>query len=159
MTIVQDETHGRQIITFHSGEQEFGADILLIREIRGWTATTSLPHAPQHVHGVINLRGVVLPVIDLSALLGRGRMEPCSKHAIVVVSTGDSTIGLLVEAVSDIVSIADASVQPAPALLSDHYARFIEGIAILDERLVTLLNLRLLTDALAGELRDVATAA
>ena len=82
--------------------QEFAADIMAIREIRGWTDTTALPHVPDYVRGVINLRGMVLPVIDLKARLGLGLTEATPKHVIIVVNADDRTIGLLVDAVSDI---------------------------------------------------------
>src|ERR1700743_1463898 len=98
----------RQYITFRSGEQDFGADIMAIREIRGWTETTPLPHAPEYVRGVINLRGVVLPVIDLNARLGRGPTAADIKHVIVVVEAANRTIGLLVDAVSDILAVTSA---------------------------------------------------
>jgi purine-binding chemotaxis protein CheW len=140
----------RQFITFHSGEQEFGADIMAIREIRGWTPTTSLPHSPDYVLGVINLRGVVLPVVDLNARLGRARTEANPKHVIVVVRAGDRTIGLLVDAVSDILTVTSADIQPTPELARDEQSEFIEGIAILDSRMVTILSLERLTASLVA---------
>lgn len=131
----------RQFITFLSGEQEFGADIMVIREIRGWTDTTPLPHAPNYVRGVINLRGVVLPVMDLKALLGRGQTDANPKHVIVVIKAGDRTIGLLVDAVSDILTVTCADIQPMPELARDGQAEFVEGIAVLQERMVTILSM------------------
>ena len=139
----------RQFITFVSGEQEFGADIMVIREIRGWTETTPLPHAPDFVRGVINLRGVVLPVVDLKARLGRGRTEANAKHVIVVVKASDRTIGLLVDAVSDILTVTCTDIQPTPELARDEQAAFIEGIAVLEKRMVTILSMDRLTASLA----------
>lgn len=141
----------RQFITFRSGEQEFGADIMAIREIRGFTQTTRLPHAPDYVLGVINLRGVVLPVIDLNARLGRGATEANPKHVIVVVKAGERNIGLLVDAVSDIMTVTAADVQPTPELARDGQAEFVEGIAVLDKRMVTILSMDRLTRSLVGE--------
>ncbi|HWA89413.1 MAG TPA: chemotaxis protein CheW [Rhizomicrobium sp.] len=140
----------RQFITFHSGEQEFGADIMVIREIRGWTPTTPLPHSPDYVLGVINLRGVVLPVVDLNARLGRARTEANPKHVIVVVRTGERTIGLLVDAVSDILTVRAADIQPTPELARDEQSEFIEGIAVLDSRMVTILSMERLTASLVA---------
>lgn len=145
-----DEAH-RQFITFHTADQEFGADIMTIREIRGWTQTTPLPHAPDYVRGVINLRGAVLPVIDLKARLGRGETEITPKHVIIVVRCADRTIGLLVDAVSDILTAALSDIQPAPELARDDQEEFVDGIAVLDERMVTILGMGRLTEALAGE--------
>lgn len=141
----------RQFITFQSGEQEFGADIMAIREIRGWTHTTALPHAPDYVMGVINLRGVVLPVIDLKARLQRGGTEPDQKHVVVVVKAAERTIGLLVDAVSDILTVTAADIQPIPELARDTQAEFVEGIAVLDTRMVTILSMERLAASLVGE--------
>ncbi len=140
----------RQFITFRSGEQEFGADIMAIREIRGWTETTPLPHAPDYVRGVINLRGVVLPVVDLKARLGLGRTETNPKDVIVVVQSETRTIGLLVDAVSDILTITGGDIQPTPELAREADTAFVEGIAVLSERMVTILSLHRLIASLVG---------
>jgi purine-binding chemotaxis protein CheW len=149
----------RQFITFVSGEQEFGANIMDIREIRGWTETTLLPHAPDYVRGVINLRGVVLPVIDLKARLGRGVTEANAKHVIIVVNSGERTIGLLVDAVSDILTAAASDIQPTPELARESHSSFVDGIAVLDKRMVTLLSMEKLTTSLVGESLPTAEAA
>lgn len=149
----------RQFITFLSGQQEFGANIMMIREIRGWTETTPLPHAPDFVRGVINLRGVVLPVVDLKAMLGRGLTEANPKHVIIVVKTGDRTIGLLVDAVSDIMTVTVADIQPTPDLARDSNGAFIDGIAVIDQRMVTLLSMDKLTASLTGESLNISEAA
>lgn len=148
-----------QFITFRTADQEFGADIMMIREIRGWTETTPLPHAPDYVRGVINLRGVVLPVIDLKARLGRGRTEADAKHVIIVVKAGDRTMGLLVDAVSDILTTTAADIQPTPELARDEQSEFVEGIAVLDQRMVTILGMQQLTASLVGDKTVTATAA
>lgn len=141
----------RQFITFRSGAQDFGADIMAIREIRGWTETTPLPHAPDYVRGVINLRGVVLPVVDLKARLGQGLTQANPKHVIVVVQTESRTIGLLVDAVSDILTVTAAEIQPTPELAREADSAFIEGIAVLSERMVTILGMDRLIGSLVGD--------
>jgi purine-binding chemotaxis protein CheW len=140
----------RQFITFRSGDQEFGADIMMIREIRGWTPTTPLPHAPVYVCGVINLRGVVLPVVDLKARLGHGATETSRKQVIIVVKCGSRTIGLLVDAVSDIITVTAADIQATPELARDVHDQFVDGIAVLDERMVTILSMEQLTESLGA---------
>lgn len=140
----------RQFITFRSGEQEFGADIMAIREIRGWTETTPLPHAPVYVRGVINLRGVVLPVVDLKARLGQGATHADPKHVIVVVETAERTIGLLVDAVSDILTVTASEIQTTPDLARDGGSGFLDGIAVLGERMVTILSMDRLIGALVA---------
>jgi len=118
----------RQLITFQIGEQFLGVDIMAIREIRAWTPTTALPHVARHVRGVVNLRGTVLPVIDLSARLGWGFAEPTARHVIIVVQIANQLQGLIVDAVNDIVSIESGDLQPAPALRADGASRFLEGL-------------------------------
>ena len=149
----QDDSSGprRQFITFRSGAQEFGADIMAIREIRGWTETTPLPHAPDYVRGVINLRGVVLPVVDLKARLGLGLTQANPKHVIVVVQAADRTIGLLVDAVSDILTVTAGDIPPPPELAREAQSEFVEGIAVLSARLVAMLGMDRLVGSLVGE--------
>jgi len=137
-----------QFVTFRSGEQEFGADIMAIREIRGWTPTTPLPHAPNYVRGVINLRGIVLPIVDLKARLGYGTTETNVKNVIVVVKCENRTMGLLVDAVSDILSTTATQIQPAPDMAGDDSCQFVNGIAVLGERMVTILDMDILTASL-----------
>lgn len=149
-------TQRRQFITFRSGGQEFGADIMAIREIRGWTATTSLPHAPSYVRGVINLRGVVLPVVDLKARLGLGLTDANPKHVIVVVETARRTIGLLVDAVSDILTVTAGEIQPAPDLARETGNEFIDGLAVLADRMVTILSMDRLVSVLVGAKAEAA---
>jgi len=140
----------RQYITFLATGQEFAADILTIREIRGWTDMTALPHVPDYVRGVINLRGMVLPVIDLKARLGLGLTEATAKHVIIVVDSGVRTIGLLVDAVSDIFTVARQEIQPVPDVVRDAQNDYVEGIAVLDGRMVTLLGMTKLISSFGG---------
>lgn len=142
--------NSRQYITFIANGQEFAANIMAIREIRGWTDTTPLPHVPDYVRGVINLRGNVLPVVDLKARLGLGITEATAKHVVIVVATGQKTVGVLVDAVSDIITLSAADVQPPPDMLQSGDDSYVDGIAIRDGGMVTLLDVGILT-ALGAE--------
>ena len=146
----------RQLITFQIGEQFLGVDIMAIREIRAWSATTLLPHVPDYVRGVVNLRGTVLPVIDLSARLGWGPSEPTSRHVIIVVRIADQLQGLIVDAVNDIVSINSEALQPAPAI-TENSSIALEGLIPVDDRMVMVLSLEAL--ALEGDVMRHAEAA
>lgn len=130
-----------ELMSFLVGEQEFCVDIMAVREIRGWTASTPLPHAPEHVLGVINLRGVVLPVIDLKARLGLGASVPTSAHVIMVVCVDQLQIGLLVDAVCDILTATDDMLQRPPNFGSVQTADIVLGVMTLDRGLVTLIDL------------------
>ncbi len=143
MTDVHDDKS--QYITFIANGQEFASNILAIREIRGWTDTTPLPHVPDYIRGVINLRGMVLPVIDLKARLGLGMTDATPKHVIMVINTGSRQTGILVDAVSDIISLTAEDIQPPPDLMGAGSDAFIDGIAVRDGRMVTLLGIADLT--------------
>lgn len=147
----------RQLITFQIGEQYLGVDIMAIREIRAWTPTTLLPHVPEHVRGVVNLRGTVLPVIDLASLLGWGLTEPTARHVIIVVRIGGQLQGLIVDSVNDIVSIDNAGMQPPPNVADSATTSYLEGIASVEDRMVMVLALDHLSLELSGT--DLAAAA
>ncbi|MGO9771933.1 MAG: chemotaxis protein CheW, partial [Roseiarcus sp.] len=108
-----------ELIAFNIGEQQFCLSTTSVREIRGWTPATPLPHAPEFVLGVVNLRGVVLPIVDLAVRLGFPPTQPTARHAIIVVEAGDQVAGLLVDGVSDIFTADDAQIQPTPEIAAE----------------------------------------
>jgi purine-binding chemotaxis protein CheW len=101
---------------------------------------------PDYVHGVVNLRGSVLPVFDLSARLGWGITDPTARHVIIVVQLGNQLQGLIVDAVNDIVTLGEGALQPPPNVGDDEAADFLEGLASVDDRMVMVLSLARLTD-------------
>ncbi len=137
----QNNSGTLEIIAFHLGEQQFCIRTTAIREIRGWTAATPLPHAPADVLGVMNLRGSVIPVIDLAAKLGVRSATHSDRSAIVVAEIGDNILGLVVDRVSDILSIGSDRIQPVPDLGRTFDPAFSHGIIPLDQGMVCFLNL------------------
>lgn len=131
----------RELIAFRIGDQEFCVNIMSVREIRGWTPATPLPHSPHYVMGVINLRGAVLPIIDLSIRLGMKPAEPTARHVIIVAQVHTKIIGLLVEAVSDILTVTDEDIQPMPEVSSDLERQYARGIMAIDKRMICLIEL------------------
>ncbi|MCA1971024.1 MULTISPECIES: chemotaxis protein CheW [Ciceribacter] len=132
---------GRELIAFRIGDQEFCVNIMSVREIRGWTPATPLPHSPSYVLGVINLRGAVLPIINLSIRLGMKPVEPEARHVIIVAQVGAKVVGLLVEAVSDILTVSDDNIQPTPEISSDLEKQYARGILAIDKRMICLIEL------------------
>lgn len=151
MTTITSPEQNRELMAFRAGGQEFCVDIMTIREIRGWSPATPLPRTPSYVRGVINLRGAILPIVDLSARLGLGACEPDGRHVIMVVQIGERAVGLLVEAVSEILIIAPAEVQPAPEIASDDMKSLIRGIVPRDSRLLSILDVHLLLPEVNAE--------
>ena len=135
-----------ELITFEVADQVFALDIMAIREIRAWSPTTRLPSVPSSVVGVVNLRGTVLPVIDLAARLGWPAIEASPRHAIIVVQLGGKQVGLIVDSVSDIVTIDSASLQPPPATSANGVVPFLEGLASLGDQMVMVLDLSSLAE-------------
>lgn len=136
-----DVSSNSELIAFRLGGQEFCVDIMSVRDIRGWTPTTPLPHSPDYVKGVINLRGSVLPVIDLAARLGFRSTEPTARHVIIVTQVGNQSVGLLVDAVSDILTINAETIQPTPDVASELARAFMKGVLAIEGRMISLIGL------------------
>ena len=136
-----DESSDLELLSFKVGEQEYSVDIMSVREIRGWTRATPLPHASAYVRGVINLRGTVLPIIDLACRLGIGVTETTERNVIIVVQMQGQTIGLLVDAVSDILSIPRTDLQAPPDMLPDTSNTFVRALTVVEGRMLRILDL------------------
>ena len=137
----------QQFITFTLGAEEYGIDIMVVREIKGWTDTTMIPNAPAHVRGVINLRGVIVPIFDLRARFNMGLTVTTAMHVVIIVATGTRTIGLLVDTVSDIISVDPKAIRPVPEMGLPAQDQFIDGLVALEDRMVTLVSLAGLFDS------------
>jgi purine-binding chemotaxis protein CheW len=141
---------GRELISFLIGEQEFCVDITSVREIRGWTPATPVPHAPPFLLGVINLRGAVMPVIDLGARLGMATAPPTARHVIIVAKMGEHSVGLVVDAVCETFAVRPEQVQPLPDIGGEPASSVVRGFLQVDDRMISLISLeRILEDAAA----------
>ncbi|MCW0232578.1 MAG: chemotaxis protein CheW [Ferrovibrio sp.] len=148
-----------EYLTFAAAGQEYGIDILAVREIRGWTVENPLPNCPPSVRGVINLRGQVVPIYDLRIRLGAERSTPTATHVVIVVEAAAGFYGLLVDAVSDIMSVANGELQPVPQTGMAAENAFLTALLPRDTRMVSLLDLDLLVGGRAPEFEDVSLAA
>jgi purine-binding chemotaxis protein CheW len=139
--IEKDKSATIELLTFQLADQEYSLDIMSVREIRGWTRTTPLPHAPSYMKGVINLRGTVLPVMDLSQRLGLKPRDHTDRNVIIVVNHEDSMTGLLVDAVSDIIALTSDDLQPPPEMQSSNSPNVVSALTLIDERMIRVLDL------------------
>ncbi len=130
-----------ELISFRIGAQEFCVDIMSVREIRGWAPATPLPQSPGFIRGVINLRGAVLPIVDLAARLGLPVTEPTARHVIIVARIGTQVVGLLVDAVCDILTVTKDTLQPTPDVACDMTKAFVKGLLAIDGRMISLISL------------------
>ena len=141
-----------EIISFHLGEQVFCVNIMSVREIRGWAPSTMLPHSPPHVLGVINLRGSVIPVIDMAIRLGLPAIKPTERSAIIVTNIAGKLVGLLVENVSDMITVKAEDLQPAPEVMPSAERGLTKAIIPVAEQMICYLDL----DALFPDTEEMA---
>ena len=141
-TATHAQAGARELVTFRVGDQDFCIDIMMVREIRGWSPATILPHAPKFVLGVINLRGSVVPIVDLSARLGLAPSVPDDRHVIVIAVVGTQTVGFVVNAVADIIAVDHSEVQPTPDVTSEATRAFIEGVIVTKERMLRVIDIK-----------------
>jgi purine-binding chemotaxis protein CheW len=146
---------GSQYLTFSLGQEEYGVEILKVQEIKGYSTITPIPNTPPHVKGVMNLRGTIIPVVDLRSKLGMPTAEYSPFTVIVVVKVGSKTMGLVVDAVSDVLNIPSRGLQPTPDFGAQVDAAFISGMAKAGEKLVVLLDLDRVLSVDAGGLGGV----
>lgn len=136
----------RQFLTFTVENEEYGVDIMTVREIKGWTETTRLPGSPEFLRGVMNLRGLIIPIFDLRTRFHRGLTEATAKHVVIILAVGERNIGVLVDAVSDILDAGIDQIKAAPASGTTIDADFISGLISLQDRMVVLLDVNHLFD-------------
>jgi purine-binding chemotaxis protein CheW len=136
-----DDGNPKQLISFGIGDEQYGVDIVAVREIKGWTAVTPLPHQPQYMRGVLNLRGVVVPIVDLRCRFGQGLTETTPLHIVIVVQIGGRLIGLLGDRVLDIVPVKADQIQPVPYAAQGHGCDCLSGILTVDDCMIALVKL------------------
>ena len=140
-SITPVDAEEKELLSFLVGGQDYSVDIMSVREIRSGASATSLPHSPNYVRGVINLRGTVLPIIDLAKRLGMETDLDESRNVIIVVAVEDRTFGLMVDAVSDILSIPEHEMQTPPEMRADVERNFVSALTIVKDRMIRILDL------------------
>ena len=141
----------KQYVTFLVGDRAYGVDIVAVREIKQWSPTTALPNQPHYMRGVLNLRGTIVPVHDLRARFGDPLTDASETHVVVIVWIGEQTVGVLVDAVSDIITVATEEIRPVPTGDGELYQSAIGGRVTAESGMVALLDLdKLFGGAAAG---------
>ncbi|MFC7301812.1 chemotaxis protein CheW [Cognatiluteimonas weifangensis] len=141
-----------EYLTFTLGAEEYGVDILKVQEIRGYDTVTRLPEAPDYIKGVINLRGLIVPVVDMRVKFGLEHAEYGPTTVMIVLNVGQRVVGMVVDAVSDVLQLDAARVSAVPDLAGSAIDRkFLTGIGLVDERMLILIDIeRLMTSAEMG---------
>src|SRR5882672_10998995 len=136
-----------QFISFAIGDDQYGVDIMAVREIKGWSQITQLPRQPDYMRGVLNLRGIMVPIIDLRCRFSQGTTEATPLHIVIVVQIGARHVGLLADRVLDIVGINASKIQPVPRIAQGSRADFLSGLVTIESGMIALIDLsRLLSE-------------
>jgi len=135
------ESSPTQLISFAIGDDQYGVDIMAVREIKGWTEITPLPRQPQYVRGVLNLRGVIVPIVDLRCRFGQGLTQATTLHIVIIVHIGSKPVGLLADRVLDIVSLDANQVKPVPRVAQGQRISFLSGLVTTEDAMIALIDL------------------
>jgi purine-binding chemotaxis protein CheW len=131
-----------QVVSFAIGDDHYGVDIMAVREIKGWTEITHLPRQPDYVRGVLNLRGVIVPIIDLRCRFGQGLTQATALHIVIIVQIAAKPIGLLADRVLDIVALDASQIQPVPRIVQSTRLDLLSGLVTTDGSMIALIDLQ-----------------
>lgn len=140
-------TQRRVCLTFRLGSEEYGIDILKVQEIRGYEAPTRVAHAPAFVKGVVNLRGVIVPIVDLRLKFGMHDVQYDALTVVIVLNVANRVVGIVVDSVSDVVELDGEQIRSAPEMGSMIDGQFIDGLGALDERMLILVDIEQMMSA------------
>jgi len=144
-----DKPRVADFISFAIGDDQYGVDIMAVREIKGWSEITHLPKQPDYVRGVLNLRGVIVPIVDLRCRFGQGMTDASPVHIVIIVQVGTRQIGLLADRVLDIVSVELAQIQTVPRIAEASRVDFLSGLVTIESGMIALIDLpNLLSEAM-----------
>ena len=141
------KTGTSQFVTFTIGDDQYGVDIMAVREIKGWSEITHLPKQSEYVRGVLNLRGAMVPIIDLRCRFDQGLTEATPMHVVIIVQVEQRLVGLLGDTVSDIVSVEAAQIQAVPRVGQSTRVDFLSGLVTVEGALIALIDLANLLSA------------
>lgn len=140
MQTIQDSVSG-QFLSFTMGQEEYGLDIIKVQEIRGYEAVTYLANGPDYLKGVINLRGAIVPIIDMRIKLGLGTPTYDQFTIVIVLNIAGTVMGMVVDSVSDVITLTGAEIRPAPQFGHAIDVNYLIGIATLAERMLILVDI------------------
>ncbi len=145
------QNNGSQFLTFMLAGEEYGVDILRVQEIKGWDEATEIPNTPDYIQGVLNLRGTIVPIVDLRSRFALERIKYSNTTVVIVLKIEndghEKTIGFVVDAVSDVYNVTDEQLKPSPDFGGSVNTEFVKGLATVDEKMVILLDIDHLVDA------------
>jgi len=157
-TIQEQATTGarRELLTFTLGKEEYGIDILKVQEIRGYDAVTSIANAPEFIKGVINLRGIIVPIMDMRIKFKLGKVDYNETTVVIILNVANRVVGMVVDGVSDVITLKAEQIKPAPEFGASLDTKYLQGLGTVDERMLILVDIEKLMTSKDMELVEAA---
>ncbi len=157
VTKLTGEPSGQEFLVFTLGDEEYGIDILKVQEIRGYDQVTRIANTPPFIKGVTNLRGVIVPILDLRVKFDQSDVEYNENTVVIVLNLGQRVVGIVVDGVSDVLSLTAEQIRPAPEFAVTLSTEYLTGLGALGERMLILVNIEKLLNSEEMALVDIAT--
>jgi purine-binding chemotaxis protein CheW len=132
---------GRELLTFTLGSEEYGIDILKVQEIRGYDAVTKIANAPEFIKGVINLRGIIVPIVDMRIKFNLGKVEYDQFTVVIILNVANRVVGIVVDGVSDVIALTPEQIKPSPEFSTALDTQYITGLGAVDERMIIVIDI------------------
>ena len=145
----------RELLTFTLGSEEYGIDILKVQEIRGYDAVTTIANAPEFIKGVINLRGIIVPIVDMRIKFKLGNVTYDETTVVIILNVANRVVGMVVDGVSDVLTLKPEQIKPAPEFGASLDTRYLQGLGTVDERMLILVDIEKLITSRDMELVEV----
>jgi purine-binding chemotaxis protein CheW len=155
MQASQEQTaggEGRELLTFTLGSEEYGIDILKVQEIRGYDAVTTIANAPEFIKGVINLRGIIVPIVDMRIKFKLDKVTYDETTVVIILNVANRVLGMVVDGVSDVISLKPDEIKPAPKFGASLDAEYLQGLGTVDERMIIMVDIEKLMSSRDMEL-------
>ncbi|GAO35163.1 purine-binding chemotaxis protein [Sulfuricella sp. T08] len=149
---------GNEFLTFTLGKEEYGIDILKVQEIRGYDAVTAIANTPEFIKGVINLRGIIVPIVDMRIKFHLGKVEYDQFTVVIILNVANRVVGMVVDGVSDVITLSPDQVKAAPEFGSAIDTQYVMGLGTVDERMLILVDIERLMTSSDMELMEKAAA-
>ena len=149
---------GKELLTFTLGSEEYGIDILRVQEIRGYDAVTHIANAPEFIKGVVNLRGIIVPIIDMRIKFHLSKVEYNQSTVVIILNVANRVLGIVVDGVSDVIALSAKQIKPAPEFNHSLDTQYITGLGTLDDRMIIVVDIEKLMSGKDMELLEEAVA-
>jgi len=131
----------RELLTFTLGNEEYGIDILRVQEIRGYEAVTTIANSPDFIKGVINLRGIIVPIVDMRIKFKLGKVSYDETTVVIILNVANRVVGMVVDGVSDVTTLKADEIKPAPEFSSSLDVKYLQGLGTVDDRMIILVDI------------------